>query len=83
MAKWRIEIIEDFCKGCEICVNICPITNLYKVGKVDKPVLRMSERFGYQGYPLVEVVDPSKCTGCRLCDHACPDLAIHVIKEED
>ena len=42
----------------------------------------MSNRFGYQGYPIVEVVDPTKCTGCHLCDYTCPDLAIHVIKEE-
>jgi indolepyruvate ferredoxin oxidoreductase beta subunit len=27
---------------------------------------------------IVELTDPSKCTGCRLCEWLCPDFAIRV-----
>jgi len=27
---------------------------------------------------IVELADPDKCTGCRLCEWLCPDFAIRV-----
>jgi indolepyruvate ferredoxin oxidoreductase beta subunit len=30
---------------------------------------------------IVELSDPAKCTGCRLCEWLCPDFAIRVVLE--
>jgi len=27
---------------------------------------------------IAELVEPDKCTGCRLCEWLCPDFAIRV-----
>jgi len=32
-------------------------------------------------YPVVK--EPEKCTGCRLCEIRCPDLAIVVDKKDE
>lgn len=32
--KWRIEINERFCKGCDICVDFCPTNVLEMKGTV-------------------------------------------------
>jgi 2-oxoglutarate ferredoxin oxidoreductase subunit delta len=46
-AKTRIRIIPRYCKGCEICVKLCPVKALgmerfkSKVADIDKCVLCM------------------------------------------
>lgn len=29
---------------------------------------------------IVELTEPERCTGCRICEWLCPDFAIDVIK---
>jgi len=69
MAKrnFIVEIDEEFCKGCNLCVEFCP-----------KNVFTTSERLTKRGYFVPEVVNPSACTGCLLCEHLCPDMAITI-----
>ncbi len=66
----KIEVDITLCKGCGICVEMCPMK-----------VLKMSEKFGPRGYHYPEVVHPEKCTKCRLCELYCPDFAISVEDE--
>ncbi len=58
----KIAIIEQFCKGCEICVNFCPVDVLCVDARTQK----------------VTACNPDKCIGCKFCEWYCPDFAIFV-----
>jgi len=68
-AVGRVEIDEEGCKGCELCIGACP-----------KGVLAMSTKINSKGYFYAEAVHPEDCIGCALCAIACPDVAIEVYK---
>ncbi|RLE68179.1 MAG: hypothetical protein DRJ45_08350 [Thermoprotei archaeon] len=73
MKKNRIIINEEWCKGCGMCVWICP-----------SKVLALSlEELNSRGYHPVQAVYPEKCIGCQLCEYICPDFAIFIEKEEE
>ena len=63
----EIVINPDYCKGCNICVAVCP-----------KEVLQPSNQISSKGYVLPEAVNLEACTYCKLCEIVCPDLAIAV-----
>ncbi len=71
MAKGRIIVNEDLCKGCELCTTVCP-----------KDLIQMAmDRFTPTGYHPAALVDPeSTCTGCAICAVICPDAAITVFR---
>lgn len=60
----------NLCKGCGICIDMCP----YKV-------LRLSDDVSSRGYhyPIVT----GDCRGCRVCENYCPDFAISIVCGED
>lgn len=64
-----VDIDKHQCKGCEICVATCKFE-----------ALRHGSERNAKGY-LVPVYDSEKCTGCRMCEFICPDLAITFIQE--
>lgn len=66
-----VEINEDLCKGCDICIEFCPTD-----------VFENSDKLNRKGYYLPVIVDMKACNGCRLCDIMCPELAI-VLTEID
>jgi len=63
----HIEIKNEWCKGCYICVDMCP-----------RKVLEVDESTFTKGFHPVVVARPEECTACRLCELWCPDLAIAV-----
>jgi 2-oxoglutarate ferredoxin oxidoreductase subunit delta len=67
MAKGKIEVNSERCKGCELCVTVCP-----------EQILRMSETFNRQGQRFAECFKPEGCTACLSCANICPDCAIKV-----
>ncbi len=67
-----IEIDEDLCKGCEICVAFCP-----------KDVLEMSDKFNKKGVHPPRVAREVDCNLCGNCILYCPDLAVEVAEEEE
>ena len=69
MAKKAREIVIDhrLCKGCHICISVCPHNVLAKAGEVDN-----------RGFYLPVVENLEACTVCRLCELECPDFAISV-----
>jgi len=70
--RGRVEIDEKRCKGCELCVEVCP-----------KKLLFLSKEIGSQGhYPAVFIDEKEHCTACRLCVIVCPDVAITLYKLE-
>ncbi|MCD6472089.1 ferredoxin family protein [Candidatus Aerophobetes bacterium] len=66
-----IEINEELCKGCGLCVAFCP-----------KDVLKMSNKLTKKGIHPPEVINEKDCTLCGNCMLYCPDLAIVIGKEE-
>jgi 2-oxoglutarate ferredoxin oxidoreductase subunit delta len=67
MAKGKIEVNSERCKGCELCVSVCP-----------EQILRLSETFNRQGQRYAECFAPERCTACLSCANICPDSAIKV-----
>lgn len=64
-------IIDEFrCKGCGLCVRVCP-----------KQLILLSEHINNYGYtPALFMDSDMRCTGCALCASMCPDVAILVYK---
>ena len=54
------------CKGCFLCVNVCPTEALTPSGELNA-----------KGNETVEA-DQEKCIACGACYKVCPDCAIEV-----
>ena len=66
MAKATID--REACKGCGLCVRVCP-----------KQILEMDvKQFNQKGYSPAACVNQDACTGCAACARMCPDTAITV-----
>lgn len=67
--KGIVQIDREFCKGCGLCVRICP-----------KKVLVISDHFNTRGYYPARVAKEADCIGCGFCAQVCPDVAISVYR---
>lgn len=67
MYTYRIET--DRCKGCGLCVAVCP-----------KNVLAISDEINTSGYYPVCQTQPEKCVFCGTCCLMCPDVAITIVE---
>jgi 2-oxoglutarate ferredoxin oxidoreductase subunit delta len=71
MAKGRVVIDEDRCKGCTLCTTVCQQAIL----------LMADDRLNARGYHPVQLIDPQgRCTGCGLCAVICPDVCLTVYR---
>jgi 2-oxoglutarate ferredoxin oxidoreductase subunit delta len=59
---------ENMCKGCELCVTVCPT----KILKLD------TSRVNARGYFPAIVYNITLCSGCGSCAKICPDSVITV-----
>jgi 2-oxoglutarate ferredoxin oxidoreductase subunit delta len=62
----RIAINERWCKGCGICIEMCPAKVFTAAPVTGK----------------AHAASPEKCTGCGNCELYCPDYAISLIRDE-
>ena len=61
----------DRCKGCELCVSVCP-----------KGILTLdTAAANVKGYHPATVTDASLCIACASCAKICPDSVITIEKE--
>ena len=67
----RIKIDSERCKGCGLCVKVCP-----------KGSIAISDKSNEKGYFPAEFVGPA-CTGCAMCAIICPDAVIEVYSENE
>lgn len=68
--KGKVIIDHDACKGCNLCVVVCPVK-----------ILELSDRVNGKGYNYASVRDPEACTGCANCAMVCPDSCITVYRQ--
>jgi len=71
MAKVRGAIVVDTekCKGCGVCVVVCPTK-----------VIGLAKEVNSKGYNYSYMANPESCVGCTSCGLVCPDSAITVYK---
>jgi len=67
--KGKVVINSEKCKGCRLCIEVCP-----------KKVLVSSSKNNHLGVYVVEIVEKEECIGCSRCAMICPDVAIEVYK---
>ena len=70
MAKARLTFETNKCKGCSLCVTVCP----KKIIKLD------DEQFNARGFHPARVTDEPTCIACAFCALMCPDCIIKVVK---
>lgn len=68
--KHQIEV--DRCKGCGLCVEVCP-----------KNVLEISGKVNTKGYFPAYQARPEDCIHCAICCVMCPDVAISITELEE
>ena len=66
-----IDIKEDWCKACGLCLGACKLK-----------LLQFTEHFNAHGYHPVVLTKPKKCTGCTACALVCPDAVIEVYRRK-
>ncbi len=65
----RVIFREDRCKGCEVCISVCP-----------QDIIALDNRINKLGYRPAVVADQAACTSCTLCAKVCPDAVISVFR---
>ena len=67
----KVIINPERCKGCGLCIEVCP-----------NRMLRLSASFNALGTHFVEADADIACSGCRRCAIICPDVAIELYEME-
>ncbi|MDP3304685.1 MAG: 4Fe-4S binding protein [Erysipelotrichaceae bacterium] len=70
MARGVLIIDRNRCKGCELCISVCPV----KILSLDY------ENANIKGYQPMKILSPEKCIGCCNCAVICPDQVIEIMK---
>ena len=69
---YRYWIENDLCKGCGLCVSVCP-----------KNVLEISKEINAKGYFPAYQARPEDCITCAICCTMCPDVAITITQVDE
>lgn len=70
MAKFKgaIVIDKEKCKGCGLCVEVCP-----------QNVIALGNNVNNKGYFYADIIKED-CTACENCVMVCPDAVITLYK---
>ncbi|MFA5044296.1 MAG: 4Fe-4S binding protein [Kiritimatiellia bacterium] len=64
----RVSIDRERCKGCELCIPVCP-----------RHLLSMTAALNRKGYHVSETARAEECIGCLKCARMCPEAAIEIL----
>lgn len=68
MRKFLVQFDTNRCKGCSLCVSVCP-----------KKILELNmSTINTKGYNPAYCIDTTKCIGCQSCTMMCPDTVIEI-----
>ena len=67
----EVTIDAKYCKGCKLCIDVCP-----------RHALRLSGKLSDSGIEIIAFDDTAGCTACCLCALMCPDAAVTVTADE-
>lgn len=70
-----LEIDENKCQGCGICVKVCP------TGAMDRGPVGESKKHPLEDV-IPTVVKPTVCSYCGLCSYMCPWDTITLMKDD-
>lgn len=65
-SKSVLSLHPERCKGCRLCIPICP-----------KQAISISDYINKKGYKPVQV-DPETCISCGSCYVICPDYVFEI-----
>jgi len=65
---FRVSIDRERCKGCELCIPVCP-----------RHLLTMTAVLNRKGYHVSETARAEECLGCLKCARMCPEAAIEIL----
>lgn len=68
--KGQLYVDRERCKGCELCIEVCPVK-----------VLEPSGQLNSRGVFPPTLKNGGKCTLCSLCENMCPDLSLFIVRE--
>jgi len=69
---YQYSIDEERCKGCGLCVTVCP-----------KDVLEIATDVSSKGYFPAYQARPDDCIFCATCCRMCPDVAITITESAE
>lgn len=64
----KVTFLTDRCKGCGLCVEVCP-----------KHILEIQkDKINKKGHSPAGITNQDECIGCASCAIMCPDCIITV-----
>ena len=73
-AKGNIKIETERCKGCGLCINVCPFHLLEQDGEINSKSYQPARKA-----PDWEEREKG-CSACTMCALVCPEVAIEVYR---
>ena len=64
-----VVVDKEGCKGCGICVDVCP-----------QNVLGLNIEVNSRGYHYSYMKNPDACIGCSNCGVVCPDTCLTIYR---
>lgn len=77
-AYYQVKVLQRLCKGCELCVSICPHHSLTLSKSVNKNGFHFPEADNKPRETLGK-----SCSGCKQCAIICPEAAIEIFKIDE
>ena len=72
--KGKIRIDRERCKGCQLCIDVCPTENV----EIDTS---LNKKGYYPARPRANKKEGQKdCIACTQCATICPEVAIEVYR---